>query len=327
MANRQRTGMVTLLLVIALLLVTGCAPRAGGGEVLGQAGEGEIAVDLPAMVIDYDADGQPSLGGIPLGSLSVVPANVLEQITFDAATVAQLQAANIQNIQVNNQTGGLSLYVNGQEIPSVTWDKESLGTLASLAGALGPEMAVVADIAPLLTNLGFAAALRFPPAADAEEVPLYADAAAASDAQAAAETFLSEVGAPPTIQIPVIYDATGDWTVSGISADEWTDLTGAPFDALKLEEDIVTALSGAGVETITVATGPDGLQMALNGNNLPYLDWSDGKLGPAVELLVASGQLDSLAEQGMDLDALLAVLDQLLPIVTSSNVSINVTLE
>ena len=74
-------------------------------------------------------------------------------------------------------------------------------------------------------------------------------------------------------------------------------MTGAPFDALKLTEETVTALKDAGVTSITVASGSEGLQMALNGNNLPYLDWSGGKLGPAIELLAASGQLDSLAEQ------------------------------
>ena len=326
MSHRQRSAVVALLLV-AVLLVAGCAPRPGAGDVLSQAGEGEIVVDLPAMVIDYDLEGRPSVGGVPLSSLGMLPASVVEQITLDADIVGQLQDANIQNVQVNNQTNGLTLFVNGAQIPSLSWDKESLATLASLAGAMGPDMAVVADIAPLLTNLGFAAVLRIPPAEGVEELPITTESEAATAAQAAADAFVSEVGTPPQIHIPVTYDATGDWTVSGITADEWTEMTGAPFDALKLEEDIVTSLKDAGITSITVASGSEGLQMALNGNNLPYLDWSGGKLGPAIELLAASGQLDSLAEQGMNLDALMAVLDQLLPVVTSSNVSIDVTLE
>ena len=131
MSHRQRSAVVALLLV-AVLLVAGCAPRPGAGDVLSQAGEGEIVVDLPAMVIDYDLEGQPSVGGVPLSSLGMLPASVVEQITLDADIIGQLQDANIQNLQVNNQTSGLTLFVNGAQIPSLSWDKDSLATLASL---------------------------------------------------------------------------------------------------------------------------------------------------------------------------------------------------
>lgn len=326
MSNRQRTTLVTLLLV-ALLLIAGCAPRTGGGEVAGQAGEGEIVVDLPAMVIDYDAEGQPSLGGVPLSAVGVLPESLVSQITLDAEAIQQLQAANIQNVQVNNQTGGLSLSVNGAEIPSLSWDKDSLGTLASYAGVLSEDLAVVGEIAPLLTNLGFAAVLRFPAAEGAEEIPLDAESESATAAQAASDEFMGTVGNPPKIQIPIAYDAEGDFTIGGIAADQWAEMTGSPIDALKLEPDALANIKGAGVESIAVNSNADGLQMAINGQNMPYLDWSGGKLAPAIELLAATGQLDSLAESGMNLDALLPVLEQLLPILTSSDVQVSVSFE
>lgn len=329
MSIRRRTAIVALLLLVALAVLSGCAARQGGGEVVGQAGEGEIAVDLPAIVIDIDADGNPSVAGVPLADLGVVPTDVVAQLTLPPETIQQLQDANIQNLQVNNMTDGLQFYVNGQEIPSITWDKESLGALSTFATELGAaeggeQMAVLGKLAPMLTNLGFAAVLKFHAVDGAADAPIYAEGAAAQELQAAAEAYQSEVGAPALINIPVTYTDSGDWTVSGISAAEWEALTGAPFTALQMQEDIVPALKAAGVSEMSVSATEDGLALTINGTALPYLDWSGGKLASVVELALAAGMLDS---PDMDSDALVSLLEQLLPVVTSSNIKFNVFLE
>ena len=153
----------TLLLLTTLALLSGCAPRPGAGEASEQAGESNVLVDLPALVIDYDADGAPSMGGIALSQLgAIIPPAVADQLALDGDLIAQLQSYNIQNLQINNGAGGLDLLVNGLAIPSISWDGESLAALVEVAGAAGEEIPLLDQILPLLTDLGVAAVVRFP---------------------------------------------------------------------------------------------------------------------------------------------------------------------
>ncbi|MCB0132528.1 MAG: hypothetical protein KDD78_16820 [Caldilineaceae bacterium] len=325
MLRRFPAWTIALLLMITGMALAGCAPRAGGGDVLGQAGDSAVVVDLPALAIDYDVDGNPSLGGIPLSDLgSVLPAELAAQLTFDAETIASLQKANIQHIQVNNQTNGLGIYVNGYEVPSIAWDGDRLTGLSSLVSALGTDAPAVDKLLPMLTNLGVAAVLRFPLAEGATAMPVMADPAMAENAQAAQAAFLDEVESPPLINVPVFYDAEGNWTVAGMDATEWVALTGIPWDSLVLPADVIEGAMAAGITEAVVSTGPDGLFLSINGQDLPYLDWSDGKLNSVVALLVGSGALDGMGENGVDADALVAVLEQLLPIVQSTDLRLNV---
>ena len=58
------------LITIAVLVLAGCAPRAGGGETAKAATGQDLVVDLPAIVIDFNAQGEPSVGNVPIAQLA-----------------------------------------------------------------------------------------------------------------------------------------------------------------------------------------------------------------------------------------------------------------
>lgn len=329
MPNKPQT-LGLFLIVIAVLALTGCAPRTGQGTVAAQEGADQFAVDLPAMVVEVGADGALAMGGVPLAQLgSAFGAAGLESATLPADTVAQLVAANIQHIQINNTPEGLSILVNNQAIPSVAWNAESLQSLTALGPLLGDALpAPVSAILPSLSRLGAGVIVHLP--VGEGQTPIEIGAAAAADtsaAQTAQDDFIASVGAPGKISIPVLYDAEGGWTVNGLTDAEWTAITGQTFwQSLRLSPETIGGLTAAGVTQITVSTDAAGIHVALNGAALPHLDWSDGKLNGLVQLAADAGALDALADSGMNPDDLVAALTQLLPMVTATDLDIHVTL-
>lgn len=313
------------LAIVAAFALTGCGARAGAGETAAASTDASLAVDLPALTIDFDADGNASLGGAPLSTFSAVLPAALTELKLDKATVDQLTAANIQHIQVTTVPSGLLILVNGEPIPSVRWDEAKLANLTSVIGLLGESVPpAVAAVLPIISDVGVGAALRFPVQQGAEMLPMQVegDASAAAAAKAAQEAFMAEVGTAPVIRIPVVYDLDGSYTVQGISDTEWQALTGAPFGQLRLEGDLVKNAVAAGVTSATVRTDPEGIHIALNGNELPVLGWGQGELNHVLRLAAGAGVLGGT---GMDPAAITQLVDTLLPAIQSSNVQIDVT--
>ena len=321
MRNPRLPLLLTLLLLASLAVLSGCAPRAGAGEAAEAAGESEIVVDLPAIVIDYDAEGAPSVGGIPLSELSgLIPPETAAQLVLGPEMIAQLQSFGVQNLQVNNQADGLDIMVNGLEMPSLAWDENSLTALADVAALAGQEIPALEQVLPLLTNLGVAAAVRIPAADGAEEAPLIADSSAAADVQAAQDAFLGEVGDPPLINVPIFYAEDGTWSLAGMSQEEWGALTGQPLDALELPPELIAGLAESGISQATIATSPDGVQISLGDTTLPTLSWSDGKLNNLLAVVIGSG---GLSDSGVDPEVITGLIDQLLPIIQSTDLQIH----
>ena len=71
MRSRRWTILLTVLL-IGLMMMSACAPRPTGGEGATRAGEADLVVDLPALVLDIQEDGSLSMGDIPLADLAAV---------------------------------------------------------------------------------------------------------------------------------------------------------------------------------------------------------------------------------------------------------------
>jgi hypothetical protein len=128
------------------------------------------------------------------------------------------------------------------------------------------------------------------------------------------------------ITIPIFYEADGGWTVAGMTDAEWTALTGQSFwSSLRLPPDTIANLSAAGVTEMTVTTDGEGLHLAVNGNALPHLNWGDGKLNYVIDLASEAGLLDAVAA-GEEQAAAVEAIKGLLPIITSSNVTLHIIL-
>lgn len=309
-----------LSMSVLLLLLAGCTPRPGAGEVTAVAGAGGLVIDLPTLIIDYDNEGNPSYGGVPLSQLT--PA--ADSLILTAGALDALKAANIQHIQINNRTDGLQILVNGRTVPSIQWDDQSLAATAGTLKMLGAGGPVVEQLLPFVRNAGVGVVARFPRAEGAAEIPFVVADADATDVKEAQARFLASVGdPPPTISLPVFYASDGAWSVSGMGEDEYMAmLPGVPWQALQLPAELVAAAAQSGIQQIALQTRPEGIFITINDQALPHIGWQNGELANVVALAADAGLTDSLASSGLDPETVLPLVKELLPIIQAADVNL-----
>ena len=322
MQQRRRGLRLSILLVAALVLpvLAGCAPRAGAGETAAAAAPDALVIDLPALDLSFDANGVPSMGDTPVADLLAGFGVTLDTLALPADTVQQFVDMNVQHIQVSNTPGGLMLYVNGQAIPSLAFTGDSLQATADALGPAMPMLGSVGELLPILTQLGIGATLRFPLKEGAEALPLMApaDAAAAALDQATGE-FTASVGAPGVVRLPITYNADGTFRLMGMNTAAWQRiLPDIPWDRLVQRPEQMATAQKLGLKTLTLSTSPAGLKIIWNGTELPYIDWSEGKLMNLLDVLNATG----LAGPGVDLGALQPLLERFLPMILGTDIQI-----
>ena len=314
------------LLVGALLLVAGCAPRVGSGEVDDLAGEGGTLIDMPALVIDFDADGRPSFGALPIVDLanSLAP-GALDSVRLDQGTLGMMMSNNIQHVQINNRTGGLMLLVNGVSVPSLRWDGDTLQATAEMAEMFGAGLPELEKLLPLVRHLGIAVVARFPTMDGVAAIPLLVENDGSGAAIQVRDQFLASIGRQPVIRLPVVYNANGTFRISGLTDAEYmTLMPQIPWSALRMSPNILQRAADSGISTLNIETAPEGISIGLNGQMLPHLGWDQGELQNLIELAGTTGLWERLAENGTDPDAILPLIENLLPIVQATNVSLSV---
>jgi hypothetical protein len=238
-------------------------------------------------------------------------------------TVAMFTEDNIQHLQISTTPAGIDILVNGQAIPSLAWDGESLATAQQLLTAMNDEsLAMVQSLLPQIANVGIGVTMRFPPSQGAELIPLSVtgEGSAADAAAAAQEAYLDQAGSPARINVPITYAADGTFSVGNLTAEQLTVLAGAPIEGLTLTPDRIARYQGWGIKTFGVATDSDGVHLTLNGTPLPHISWGDGKLAYGLTLALQTGLVGS-GDSG-DLSAL---IEKLLPIIQTSEINILIT--
>jgi len=324
----MRSGRWTFLLTVllaGLMMISACAPRATGGAVASRAGEADLAVDLPALVIDVQEDGSLAIGGQSLADLGAVVGQDLSAANLGADTVSALQSAGIQHIQIDNTDQGLLILVNGKAVPTLAWDGQSLVTTAQVVEQVGgPSVALLDKVLPLISDLGLGVILRVPVPEGTEVVPFVSmDDAAAERAMSAQAEFLQAVITPPTFSIAVNYAADGSWELAGISEQDLAQVVPGLGDAIPSDPAFVATMDEMGINQLGFSTNEQGFFISINGQNLPYLRWGEGRISNVLDLAIQSGMLDS-ALGGTDTDTLMQYVDALLPAILASQISLNV---
>jgi hypothetical protein len=326
MQKRRLLSWLTLLSV-AVIVLAGCAPRATSGATAGQAAQDSLVVDLPALVIDIDSAGQPSVGNVPIAQLGAQFApGMLDTLVVPSDMVTLMTESNIQHLQVDNSPNGLLLLINGEPIPSIKWDGQILSDTGGLISQMGAGAPVLEKMLPVIANLGFGVIIRFPLQEGVAAIPTYVEGGEAAVAsRQAQDAFLATVGeAPPTITLPVFYNADGTWRVGDLSDTEWTNLTGLPLQAARLQPAMIQSLISSGVTEVSIFTNSDGLHLSINGRALPYIGWADGEINHLLGLGEQLGLWNTLADSGMNMGELIGMVETLLPAVQSTNTNINV---
>jgi hypothetical protein len=324
--KRSDRSLVLVSLLVALVLLVGCAPRATGGEIAAAADESEIVVDLPAIVLDVQPSGDIQVGGQSLSELGSQFGAGVAGMTLPPETVQALTASNIQHIQVDNTSEGLLILVNGAPIPSLAWDGEKLVATADVLESLGAGYTLLDKVLPLITQFGVGLIVRFPLAEGAEPLELVStNNEVAAQAIAAQEEFLAAVGEPPVFQMTIAYAPDGTWAIADVDQAEWSQLLPVPLDMLNLTPATIQGLTAAGITEIGLATNADGIFLSINGETLPYITWADGRVNQLLVLAEESGLLTQITGNDPNMTAILDTVESLLPAVQASEVSLRVT--
>ncbi|MEZ4633856.1 MAG: hypothetical protein R2856_02560 [Caldilineaceae bacterium] len=112
---------------------------------------------MPSTASPFDQSGGASIAGTPLSDLGVafaLPANVLQI----------LQSINAEQVTINTTPTGIQLGLNGQPLPSLAYNGESLGRALGLAQpfvAGTPLESTLADLGPQLEGADIGVAVSF----------------------------------------------------------------------------------------------------------------------------------------------------------------------
>jgi hypothetical protein len=315
--------------LLMVLVLAGCGPRTGGGELSANTAPDELVVDLPALYIDVDTTGNLSVAGTSLTEMAALVGQDLSTLKLDPVWVQYLTATNIQHIQINNTPEGIVILANGEPVPSLGWGGDALLATTETMDTLGAQInPMIGKIVPIIRNMGVGIVIRIPVAEGTPLIPLRVegDDSAAAQAKEAQEAFLAAVGSPPQIRVTVAYAPDGTFQIAGLSGSDLAQL-GLPLQALTLPRATVQQLSGMGIQSIGFATNPQGIFISVNNRTLPHITWGEGEVNHVLKLAAQMGFLQQVVGSSENTEALVRTIESFLPIVQASDVSLTFTFQ
>lgn len=286
--QKPSTSRLWILLVVALILavVLWFFASSRGGET------GRTWFNLPSVPVQVDANGVASVFGFNVAALP-------------PTLVQQLQAANVQQLDVRWGNNGLNLYANGEQLPSLAWDNESIATLQEVLPQIPgvPYAQRIAAALPWLRKIGGGAALNLPVAEGQTrlDVPRWSGETALEPEQ------ISEPTIGPLAINNITFDESGNAFIGTIPASA----LGAAFTLPANAAGIIDAL---GVEKANVTTTPGGLQITLDDRPLPKIAYNAAALERVAPLL--GGFLD---------EATMATVNGILPDLPGADLQLTAT--
>jgi len=268
MQARPKILKIFVVALIASLVLAAC----GGGTT------GATWFNLPSIPVQLQEDGTVALFGLGVTRL-------------DPALVQQFQAANVQKMEVRIGYNGIHVYANGADLPYIAWDAESLSTLQDVVRNAPniPNGALIANVLPVLRQIGLGVALNLPGAA-AANLPSWS-----GETTAQSETVDPAQVIGPFQIGSVAFDEQGNLQIGSV-AGAALGLNGPLLDANTLN-----LLNSYGIDKLNIATTPNGISLSMNDRPLPGIVYDSASLAQVQPLVAGFAP------------ALAPTLDQVLP--------------
>ena len=266
---------------------------------------GEQAVDttLSPIRLTANENGDLLLSGIPLAP-GAIPADAM----------ANLQAANVQQLNLSLQPTGIYIAANGQALPTITWTEESLPVLTSVIGPMAGGEDLLNAVLPVGLGLGPNVQLTLPAAEGAEAVEIPAEITYTITPVEAGEN-------TPVINLTLGIDEAGNIvTLGGFTAEDFASL-GVNLPAIPA--DSLAALRTAGVQQVALDTEPGVLNLVLDGTTALSINYD----GPSVSTALDVAQPFLADSPVSDPSVNQALREILIPVALTSNVDIAIDLE
>lgn len=270
---RKHLSFLLSVLLVGTLLLTACAPRPGAGE--GTVDEGELYVDLPSILVEFDENGDAIVLGRPVAELNEALGVDLSALSLGTETIDKFTSNNIQHIQVNNTPNVLRIYQNGNPLPAIIWDEAAMTALAETLSSMGTDASALESIVPILPNLGVGLALQMPVPPGQNAIALSTSGATLTSADALARLEAAKAAAS-SINLTLDYGPDGTPEIGGINPF-MLNMIGLQPAALALPADQLESIAGQGIQSLSIKTIQGGLMISVNGNTLPYLQWSNAE--------------------------------------------------
>jgi|YNPNPStandDraft_1061719.scaffolds.fasta_scaffold04410_7 hypothetical protein len=266
-----------VLFVIVSLLVAACGP-ATVPATPPETETGEVfQIALPRVIIDFDAEGVPSVWGMKVADVGRLLNMDLSMLRIDKFYVDWMTAANVQHIDLRYTGAGVALLVNGKMLPHLAMTDEALSSaidFAKLFNVQGTDL--LKKLIPIVRRLGLDITVRFPKQAGAAEIPFASDEVALATAQP------EEGPAAAIARFEIKYDANGVPAILGISAQ---DLLALGINLpVALHPTTLATLQYYNIQHMELRGKPDGLYVYVNGSPLPNIVWDNDMLINAADI-------------------------------------------
>jgi hypothetical protein len=274
--NQRLTSLLTALPAFVadpalVATLNAVVPQLTGADItlaVSFTGEQSVETSLAPIEVTLTEDGGLSLFGIALpNTAGTVPADVL----------ANLRAANVQQLNVSLQSNGLFLAANGNTLPTITWTEASLGTVVQVAGVLMGNEAMLQSVVDIATGIAPNLKVNVPPAAGAAAVEIPAEVTFAVSVPAADPQ-------APALRAAFTVDDQGNTTsLSGITAADLGEL-GLPGIPLNFGADLPARLADAGIGQVELSTDPGVLNVRFDGSDILALNYDVAALNTALDI-------------------------------------------
>jgi len=244
------TKQITALLAIAVLIISGCAPRAGADA---SVSDGEMHVSFPSILVEYDESGEASVLNMPVSELSEIVGSDLSVLSFEADTIADLTDGGISAIHIDNQPGGVRFFIDGESYPSLVWDEDARAGLATTLEQMGTDAGPIAGILGLMPDLGMGLTMAMPGASDRD---LQVSGSSLLDEDTADEALAKARDATPMITIDIKYDEDG---VPTGQLPPTFAMAGLTLDTITFDAEMMESMANQGIEEVVVMTTGSGL--------------------------------------------------------------------
>ncbi|MBS1254145.1 MAG: hypothetical protein MAG451_03201 [Anaerolineales bacterium] len=283
----MRHTRIFLVVILSLtLLLAACSAQAAGIpaqettlNIIDTAADIIPEIDLPALTLTYDQQGVPSIFGFSTTQIQRLTGMDLSILNLDPVFIDWFMRSNLQHVEIEHTENGLLLFANGQLLPSVGWNTDTLSSAVDVAEMMDIQNAsVIKRLVPVLQKLGLHFVIRFPVASGNDSISLHERGAVELPALADVE------GEAPVIQLAVEYREDGLPSILGLTSRDITALTGIDLSPIELSESTIQRTRSMNLQSVELETHADGLYVFLNGKEVPRLAYGPEQLDTVVSL-------------------------------------------
>jgi hypothetical protein len=133
----------------------------------------ELSAAVVKFEVKYDQNGVPGILGISASDLAATGISLPAALAPDM--LQQLQAKNIQHIELRGRPEGFFIYVNSKPLPNIVWGQTALTNAAELFAQMNPTSlytGLVKAVVPSMYKADIAILVHFPLASGAEPIPV-----------------------------------------------------------------------------------------------------------------------------------------------------------